>query len=229
MAPSARSLRILVVAGDPVERAAYQDALRAFGHQVGTAVSIHQAAELCRAAAVELVVTDADLPDGSGYQLAAAIGANCPVPMVVVAGEPDPAAVWTQAGSQVLMCVHKPVRPAALGAAVAAATRWSGRLRELEAEAAALKQAVEERKLFERAKGQVMKYCRLDEEAAYMRMRQFATERNERLVEVARMILAAGELFASVGANGTGRRTEPPGTRTTRLPADQSDSDLSTV
>jgi hypothetical protein len=76
-----------------------------------------------------------------------------------------------------------------------------------------------------------MKYCRLDEEAAYMRMRQFATERNERLVEVARMILAAGELFASVGANGADRKTEQPTrmTRRTRIHADQSDSELSTV
>jgi AmiR/NasT family two-component response regulator len=41
-----------------------------------------------------------------------------------------------------------------------------------------------------------MKQCQLDEEAAYCAMRKMAMDRNLRMVELARNLIAASELFA---------------------------------
>jgi response regulator NasT len=62
-------------------------------------------------------------------------------------------------------------------------------------EAADLRQALEDRKLVERAKGVLMKKAGLDEQAAFQRLQRLASERNQKMAEIARMILLAAEAF----------------------------------
>ena len=50
--------------------------------------------------------------------------------------------------------------------------------------------ALEDRKVIERAKGLLMKQAGLDEEEAFRRLRKLARDRNQKLVEVARAIIA---------------------------------------
>ena len=61
---------------------------------------------------------------------------------------------------------------------------------ERAAEVDSLRQALEERKLIERAKGIVMRRDDIDEEAAYKRLRRLATDGRIRLVDAAKRILA---------------------------------------
>ena len=66
----------------------------------------------------------------------------------------------------------------------------------LRREAADLRQALEDRKVIERAKGILMKRVRVDEGEAFRRLRKLSSEKNRKLVEVARDLMAAEEVFA---------------------------------
>ena len=61
----------------------------------------------------------------------------------------------------------------------------------LRREAADLRQALEDRKVIERAKGLLMKKAGLDEEEAFRRLQTLARDSNRKVVEVARMVLKA--------------------------------------
>lgn len=56
--------------------------------------------------------------------------------------------------------------------------------------------ALADRKLIEKAKGILMKQKGMEEGAAYAAMRRMAMDRNLKLVELARSLIAAAELLA---------------------------------
>lgn len=65
----------------------------------------------------------------------------------------------------------------------------------LRQETADLRQALEDRKVIERAKGIIMRRGKLDEPEAFRRLQQLASDRSRKLVEIAQMILVAEEAF----------------------------------
>src|SRR5437588_488340 len=67
------------------------------------------------------------------------------------------------------------------------------RCRALRREAADLRQALEDRKVIERAKGVLMKRAQLDEPEAFRRLQKLASEKSRKLVDIAQMILVAEE------------------------------------
>jgi response regulator NasT len=74
-----------------------------------------------------------------------------------------------------MACLSKPVKPADLLASVELATRRHRQYRQAAADAAASRQALEDRKVIERAKGAVMKRLGLVEEEAYRRVQRVAS------------------------------------------------------
>jgi AmiR/NasT family two-component response regulator len=64
-----------------------------------------------------------------------------------------------------------------------------------EEEARSLRQALEDRKLIERAKGAVMRLNGVDEGEASRRLKKLASLGNRKLAEIARDVLAADEVF----------------------------------
>ena len=73
----------------------------------------------------------------------------------------------------------------------------------LRSEAAAARQALDDRKIIERAKGILMKQRNLDEPSAYRLLRERAMSRAERLVEVARAINDAAEVLVGDPADAS--------------------------
>ncbi len=63
-------------------------------------------------------------------------------------------------------------------------------LKQMSTELGAARQALEERKLLERAKGLLMQYQGLDEEQAFRTLQQSAMAQNKRLIEVAEKVIA---------------------------------------
>jgi response regulator NasT len=82
--------------------------------------------------------------------------------------------------------------------AVALATLRFRHFQALAREAADLRQALEDRKVIERAKGAIMRRLRVDKEEAFRRLRSHASEQDLKLVEVGRRILAAEEVFSQL-------------------------------
>ena len=63
----------------------------------------------------------------------------------------------------------------------------------LHKQAADLQQALQDRKLIERAKGILMKRAELDEQDAFRRLQKLSSDKNQKMVEIARMIVTADE------------------------------------
>ena len=82
----------------------------------------------------------------------------------------------------------------------------------LRKEASDLRQALEDRKLIEKAKGVLMKRAGLDEADAFRRLQKLASDRNRKLVDIAQMILTAEEAYGSSARSGTvpARQPGPP-------------------
>lgn len=141
----------------------------------------------------------ADLPGLDGLAAADEVCKERPVPVVLVADSFEPLGVARALATEwVMACLARPVGEDALGAAVALAARRFDQLRALRAEAAGLRQMLEDRKVIERAKGVVMRRCGVPEEEAYRRLRLLASVGNEKMVEVARRVLEAEGAFGEL-------------------------------
>jgi response regulator NasT len=189
-------LRVLAVDPDPAGREFYLTALSRLGHEVQTLATGADLAAACEVFHPDLVLTG---PDGL-----AATEAACrerPVPVVLVADSFEPLTVARALACQLVMgCLSRPVRDTALGAALAVAVSRFREQQALRAEVADLKQALEERKVIEQAKGSVMRRIGVSEEDAYRRLRKAASNTNRKVIDVAREVLAAEAPFAGLEA-----------------------------
>lgn len=104
--------------------------------------------------------------------------------------------------------------PEAIEAALIMAIRSFEIVRNRDAEIHRLSTALEERKEVERAKGIVMRFLNLSEDEAYRRLRRFATDDNQRLIDVSRSIIAAAATLFQFG--NTCSNSHPNGTEGAR-------------
>jgi AmiR/NasT family two-component response regulator len=194
-----KSLEILAADPDITTRSFYRAALPRLGHKVQVVKTGPELVEACRVLRPDVVLAASKLPELDGL---AAIDAVCrarPVPAVLVADSLEPLVVARVLASDwVMASLSRPVAEDALGAAVALAARRFGQLHGARIEAIELKQALEDRKVIERAKGALSRRARLPEDEAYLRMRTLASNTNRKLIEVARQIIAAEAAFAEL-------------------------------
>src|SRR4029077_14177176 len=115
-------------------------------------------------------------------------------PVVVVTGVEDPGLIERAIGSGVGAYLTKPVDTRELQAAIELTAARHGELRELEAEVDRAQQALDDRKMVERAKGLLMTALGLSEQDAFRRLQLTARERNLRLADVAALIVAQQSL-----------------------------------
>jgi response regulator NasT len=90
----------------------------------------------------------------------------------------------------------KPIRQGDLAPAIAIATRRFEEFKSLQRETADLRQALEDRKVIERAKGIIMKRTGLGEEEAFRRLQAMASDKSRKMVEIAATIVLAEEIVA---------------------------------
>jgi response regulator NasT len=88
----------------------------------------------------------------------------------------------------------KPFTAAQLTPAIELALTNFEKSRMLEEKLQQVNEALEARKLIERAKGILMRQTGLDEEAAYLKLQKTARNENKKLVEVARALILAEQL-----------------------------------
>jgi CheY-like chemotaxis protein/HPt (histidine-containing phosphotransfer) domain-containing protein len=121
--PPVAPLRLLVVEDEPVNRRVLYGLLQRDGHAVRAVATAHEALALLETEreAVDLVLTDLRLPGLSGLDLARRLGEAGGPPVIAVTANlmPEDRAACAEAGVRAV--VGKPVLPAALRAALAAA------------------------------------------------------------------------------------------------------------
>ncbi len=188
------SLRILVADDEPDMREYFSKLLPRLGHKVvGAARDGRELVELCRALKPDLVITDIKMPDMDGIDAANRINQDDPVPVILVSAFSEPELLERAEADHILGYLVKPIKQADLPPTINLAMRRFEQFQELRQEAADLRQALEDRKVIERAKGILMKRTRLDENDAFRRLQKLASERNQKLVQIAHMIVTAEE------------------------------------
>jgi response regulator NasT len=188
------SLRIAVADDEPDMREYFQRLLPRLGHQVvGVAADGRQLIELCRTTQPDLVITDIKMPDMDGIDAADQIYRQRALPIILVSAYHDADLIARAEADHVLGYLVKPIKPADLEPTIALAMRRFEQFQTLQKEAADLRQALEDRKLIERAKGVIMRRARLDEQDAFRRLQKLASEKSRKLVDIANMILVAEE------------------------------------
>jgi response regulator NasT len=190
------SLRIVVADDEPDMRDYFKKILPRLGHRViAAAENGMQLVEECRKHKPDLVITDIKMPDMDGIDAAQQIYERQPMPIILVSAYHDSELIHRAEADHVLGYLVKPIKQGDLEPAIALAMRRFEQFEALRQEAADLRQALEDRKIIERAKGILMKKAEMDEQAAFRRMQKLASEKNLKLVELARIILTAEEAF----------------------------------
>jgi len=145
----------------------------------------------CRQSPPDLLIADIKMPDMDGIDAVAEIYRHTPLPVILVSAYHDPELIKRAEANHVLAYLVKPIKQADLEPAIAIAMRRFEQFEALHREATDLRQALEDRKLIERAKGILMKRANLDEPNAFRRLQKMASQQNLRLVQLAQMIVTA--------------------------------------
>ena len=191
-----RSLRIAVADDEPDMRDYYKTILPRLGHEVvAVAETGAQLVELCRQTNPDLVITDIRMPDMDGIDAATAIHEVRPLPVILVSGYHDAELIARAEADHILAYLIKPIKQVDLIPTIALAMRRFEQFEQLRRESDGYRQALEDRKVIERAKGILMKRSSLAEDEAFRRLQKLASEKNLKLIELARMLTTADELL----------------------------------
>ena len=191
-----RPLRIAVADDEREMREYLQEMLAHLGHEVvGAAADGKQLLAICQTHRPDLVISDVRMPDMDGIEAATRLGAQNPVPIILVSAFHDNETIARAESDHILAYLVKPIKANNLEPAIALVMRRFEQFQELRRDAATLKQALEDRKIIERAKGRLMHHARLDEAEAYKRLQHAARSMQKKLVEAATLYLNMDELL----------------------------------
>ncbi len=193
---SANSLRILLVEHDTVRRSIVEEGLSEAG--CTDVIVIRQTQNLLRRiadAAPDVIFIDLGAPDRDRLEQTLQVSRAVRRPVAIFVDRSDPdmtaAAVEAGVGAYIIDGLKKERMKSILELTVSRFQMFD-RIRE---ELDRTKQALEERKLVDRAKGILMRERGLTEEDAYALLRKAAMNENRRVVEVAQSVLTAARLL----------------------------------
>jgi two-component system, response regulator PdtaR len=189
-----RSLKIAVADDELDMRDYFQQILPLLGHRVvGAAETGRELIELCDKARPDLVITDIKMPDMDGIDAATQIYHKTLVPVILVSAYHDAEFIRRAEADHIMAYLVKPIKQADLEPAIAIAMRRFEQFQALRKETSDLKQALEDRKVIEKAKGVLMRKAGLDESDAFRRLQKLASDKNRKMIDIAQTILTAEE------------------------------------
>lgn len=143
----------------------------------------------------DVVIVDVDSPSRDTLEQLAMLHSHAPRPVVMFSGDGDDALIRAAVGAGVTAYVVDGLAPARLApivqVALARFEQESGMRRRLDE----VQQALQDRKLIDRAKGLLMSRRGLSEAEAYAALRQQAMRQGLKLAELARRIVDMAELW----------------------------------
>jgi two-component system, response regulator PdtaR len=184
-------MRILIAEDETIIRLDLRTTLEQAGFEVcAEARDGEEAVALAAAERPDLAVLDVRMPKLDGIEAAKRILAERPIPIVMLTayGQEELVARAVEAG--VFGYLVKPFREADLLPAIAAAQARHAELQALRDEAESLAEALETRKVVERAKGLLMEREGISEPEAFERLRKASQSSNRPMKVVAEAIVA---------------------------------------
>jgi response regulator NasT len=184
-------LRIVVADDETDVRDYYCKILPRLGHTVvADAATGDELVAQCRAHRPDLVITDIKMPGLDGIDAAMRIYDEMPIPVILVSTYSDPQLIERAEADHIMAYLIKPIKQASLEPAIGLAMHRFEQFEALRREASDMRQALEDRKIIERAKGVLMKELGLSEAEAFRRLQKTASAKNLKLIELAHTVLS---------------------------------------
>ncbi len=190
-----RSPRIIIADDESLIRLDLREMLTQLGYEViAEAGDGNTALELARKLQPDLLVMDIKMPGVDGIAAAEILTRERIAPVVLVTAYSDQSLVDRAKEAGVVGYVVKPFRETELMPVIELSLARFDEFRALEREVGDLKDALETRKLVERAKGVLMETHGLRESEAFHRIRKTSMDARKSMKEVAEAILLTHEM-----------------------------------
>jgi response regulator NasT len=187
--------RIIIADDESLIRLDLREMLTHLGYDViAEAGDGRTAVELARKLRPDLMIMDIKMPEVDGIAAAEELTRERIAPIVLLTAYSDQALVERARDSGVVGYVVKPFREAELMPVIELSRARFNEFRTLEREVGNLKDALETRKVIERAKGVLMETHGLRESEAFHRIRKTSMDARKSMKEVAEAILLAHEI-----------------------------------
>jgi response regulator NasT len=187
--------RILIADDESLIRLDLREMLVHLGYDVvGEAGDGRSAMDLARKLRPDLVIMDIKMPDLDGISAAEGLTEDRIAPVVLLTAYSDQALVDRAKEAGVVGYVVKPFREAELMPVIELSLARFAEFQALEREVGNLKDALESRKVVERAKGVLMEVHGLREAEAFHRIRKTSMDARKSMREVAEAILLTHEM-----------------------------------
>lgn len=190
------SLRILIADDESIRLLSLRAQLTALGHQVVAEASTgEEAAALAASTQPDLAILDIKMPLVDGIEAAERITQARPIPIILLTAYSEAQLVERAAQANIAAYLMKPVSEEDLLPAITLALTRFKQFQALRQEVADLREALEARKLIEKAKGILMRRLSLTEEEAFRRLQRQSQEANRKLAQVAEAIVVADRML----------------------------------
>lgn len=187
-----KPLRIVIADDESLHLMSLRTQLETLGHRVvGEAADGETTLQLIADLHPDLAILDIKMPDPDGIQVAEQIMQNQPLPIILLTGYSERSLAERAAEAHVAAYLMKPVSPQELMPAIALATSRFVEFQTLNKEVNDLRDALETRKMVERAKGILMRRLNLNEEEAFRRMQRRSQNENKKMSEIANAVIMA--------------------------------------
>jgi response regulator NasT len=196
--------RIIIADDESLIRLDLREMLTNLGYDVvAEAGDGRSALELAKKLQPDLVIMDIKMPDLDGSTAAEELTRLQIAPVVLLTAYSDQALVERAKEAGVVGYVVKPFREAELMPVIELSLARFEEFRALEREVGDLKEALEARKLIERAKGVLMEVYGLKEAEAFHRIRKTSMDARKSMKEVAEAILLTQEMDIRGGSSSS--------------------------
>jgi response regulator NasT len=197
--------RILIADDESLIRLDVREMLGELGYDVvAEAGDGRGALELARKLQPDLVIMDIKMPGVDGIAAAEELTRERICPVLLLTAYSDQGLVARAKDAGVAGYVVKPFRPTELMPVIELCLARFAEFRALEAEIGDLKEALDARKLIERAKGILMEVHDLREAEAFHRIRKASMDARKSMREVAEAILLTHEMDRRAAATEIG-------------------------
>ncbi|MBI5302990.1 MAG: response regulator [Chloroflexi bacterium] len=185
-------LRILIADDESLRVMSLKGQLESLGHKViGEAGNGKEAVHLANELKPDLAILDIKMPEMDGIEAAETITRERPIPIILLTAYSEQELAERAASANVAAYLMKPISENDLLPAIALAVSRFKEFQSLHREVDDLRDALETRKLVERAKGILMRRLNLTEEEAFRRMQRRSQNENKKLGEIAQAIITA--------------------------------------
>jgi two-component system, response regulator / RNA-binding antiterminator len=189
-------LKIVIIDANPMRAAILEDGLREAGH---TSIShISEMTDLLTriyALDPDVIVIDLENPSRDVLEQMFQVSRAVRRPVAMFVDQSDAASIQAAVDAGVSTYVVDGMRKERIRPILDVTVSRFHAFARLQNELAAAKEALEERKLIERAKGILMKNRKLSEEDAYALLRKTAMNQKRKLAEIAASVVTAAHLF----------------------------------